>query len=70
MGPDGRPLKADGKGDTALCLALKSSSMPVWAIYALALVGTFAGAVVLWEVLRRIPFVRYCVFGIAKPTKK
>ena len=55
---------------TALCLALKSSALPVWAIYALALVGTFAGAVVLWEVLRRIPFVRYCVFGIAKPTKK
>ena len=55
---------------TALCLALKGSALPVWAIYALALVGTFAGAVVLWEVLRRIPFVRYCVFGIAKPTKK
>lgn len=49
---------------TAACLWLKTTSLPVWADYALALVATYVGAVVLWEVLRRIPFVRYCVFGI------
>ena len=49
---------------TAACLWLKTTSLPVWADYALALVATYVGAVVLWEVLSHIPFVRYCVFGI------
>ena len=51
---------------TASCLWLKSTALPVWSIYILALVATFAGSVVFWEVLRRIPFVRWCVFGIGK----
>lgn len=49
---------------TASCLWLKSSGLPVWSIYVLALIATFAGSVVLWEVLRRIPFVKWCMFGI------
>lgn len=51
---------------TGICLLLKSTALPLWAIYSLALVVTFAGSVVLWEVLRRIPFVRWCMFGITK----
>ena len=49
---------------TASCLLLKSMVLPLWLIYLLALIATFAGSVVLWEVLHRIPFVRWCVFGI------
>lgn len=48
---------------TGACLWLKSTTLPVWSIYVLALIATFAGSVVLWEVLRRIPVVRWCVFG-------
>ncbi len=51
---------------TSACLWLKSTALPVWSIYVLALIATFAGSVLLWEVLRRIPFVRWCVFGIKK----
>ena len=51
---------------TASCLCLKSTALPVWSIYVLALIATFAGSVVLWEVLRRIPFVRWCMFGVRK----
>ena len=49
---------------TGSCLLLKSAALPLWLIYTLALIATFAGSVVLWEVLRRIPFVRWCMFGI------
>ena len=52
---------------TASCLLLKSSGLPVWSIYFLALVATFVGSVVLWEVLRRIPVIRWCMFGIKRP---
>ena len=52
---------------TASCLWLKSTALPVWSIYVLALIATFAGSVVLWEVLRRIPFVRWCLFGVKRP---
>jgi hypothetical protein len=52
---------------TASCLWLKSTALPVWLIYTLALIATFVGSVVLWEVLRRIPFVRWCLFGIRRP---
>ena len=51
---------------TSVCLWLKSAALPVWLIYALALIATFAGSVVSWEVLRRIPFVRWCLFGVKK----
>lgn len=48
------------------CLLLKGSSLPIWGIYLLALVATFAGSIILWEILRRIPFIRWCIFGIEK----
>ena len=49
---------------TSICLWLKSTALPIWLIYTLALIATFVGSVVLWEVLRRIPFVRWCLFGV------
>ena len=52
---------------TGICLLLKGTALPIWVIYALALIATFVGSVVLWEVLRRIPFVRWCMFGIKDP---
>lgn len=51
---------------TAICLVLKALGLPVWAVYVLALMVTYVGSVVLWEVLRRVPLVRWCVFGIEK----
>ena len=51
------------------CWLLKGCGLPVWAIYTLALVATLLGSVVVWEVLRRIPFVRWAVFGIKKNHK-
>ena len=53
---------------TSACLWLKSTALPLWLIYPLALIATFAGSVVLWEVLRRIPFVRWCMFGVKGKT--
>lgn len=55
---------------TAVCLWLKASGMDVWLIYPIALIATYVGAFVLWEVLHRIPFVRYCVFGIKRKEVK
>ena len=52
---------------TGICLLLKGTALPIWGIYCIALFVTFVGSVVLWEVLRRIPFVRWCVFGIKDP---
>ena len=52
---------------TSVCLLLKGTALPLWLIYSLALIATFAGSLVLWEVLRRIPFVRWCMFGIRRP---
>ena len=52
---------------TASCLWLKSTALPVWLIYTLALIATIVGSVVLWEVLRRILFVRWCLFGVKRP---
>ena len=51
---------------TSACLWLKGSGLPLWLIYTLALIATFVGSVVLWEILRRIPFVRWCMFGIKR----
>ena len=52
---------------TGICLLLKGTALPIWGIYCIALIVTFVGSVVLWEVLRRIPFVRWCMFGIKAP---
>ena len=49
---------------TSVCLFLKSINLPLWLTYSLALIATFAGSVLLWEVLRRVPLVRWCMFGM------
>ncbi len=49
---------------TSACLWLKGTDLPLWAIYSLALIATIVGSVVLWEVMSRIPLIRWCVFGI------
>ena len=49
---------------SATCILLKSSTLPVWSIYLITITTTYLGSFLLWETLRRIPFVRWCVFGI------
>ena len=49
---------------TSACLWLQGTGLSLWLIYSLALIATFVGSIVLWEILRRIPFVRWCMFGI------
>ena len=39
------------------------TSLPPLVIYAILLVAVLAGSPLLYEVLRRIPFVRWCAFG-------
>lgn len=46
------------------CIILKTSELPMWSIYLITITATFVGSFLLWEILRRIPFVRWCVFGI------
>ena len=52
---------------TGICLLLKGTALSIWGIYCIALIVTFVGSVLLWEVLHRIPFVRWCMFGIKDP---
>lgn len=49
---------------TATCLVLKQTTLPVWSIYLIAIAATYIGAFALWEILHRIPFIRWCIFGI------
>ena len=53
---------------TAACWWLKTCGLPLWATYTAALALTFAGSFVLWEILHRIPLLRWCIFGIKKKT--
>ena len=49
---------------SATCMILKQTALPIWSIYAITITITFGGSFMLWEILRRVPFVRWCVFGI------
>ncbi len=49
----------------ALLIALYTD-WPAWTCYTLCGVAGLAGGVVLWEVVSRIPFVRWCLLGIKK----
>ena len=42
------------------------TSRPVPAIYLITAICTFGGSILLYEVIRRIPVLRYCVLGIRK----
>lgn len=47
---------------------LKSAtSLPPVAIYAILLLSVVVGSPLLYEILRRIPIVRWCIFGIRHP---
>ncbi len=48
------------------CWLLKGTVLPVWAIYTLALAATLLGSLVAYELLHRIPFLRWAIFGIKK----
>ncbi len=43
-----------------------STSLPPIAIYSILTVAVLVGTPLLYELLRRIPFVRWCVYGIKK----
>ncbi len=51
---------------SATAYYLKSSLLPVWSIYVLTLLSTFLVSPLLYEFLRRIPLLRWCVLGINK----
>lgn len=40
------------------------TALPAWAVYAVMLVAAFPVSVAIYETLRRIPLVRWCVLGI------
>lgn len=42
------------------------TSLPVFAIYAILTLAVFVLSPLIYELLRRIPFVRWCIFGIKK----
>lgn len=45
-------------------------SVPMIVIYLIELVAAFFGSIVLWEVLRRIPLIRWLLFGNKKVKKE
>lgn len=49
---------------TGSCFLLRSSGLPVWAIYLLAIAMTYVGSFAVYELLRRVPILNYCIFGI------
>lgn len=52
---------------TALCWVCRITlGLPAWAVYTLALAGTLTLTPVLYQVIRRIPVVRWCVLGERK----
>ncbi len=53
-----------------ICILLKKISMPPVAIYAIVLVAIMPLTLGLYEVMRRIPVIRFLVLGIKKQNKK
>ena len=47
-----------------VCYYLKSTALPAFLIYILSICATFIGSVALYELLRRIPIIRYLTLGI------
>ena len=43
-----------------------AQNLPIAVIYIIELVAALAGSVLLWELLSRIPVVRFVLFGIKK----
>jgi peptidoglycan/LPS O-acetylase OafA/YrhL len=42
------------------------TSLPIFVIYTTLTLAVFVLSPLIYEILRRIPFIRYCVFGIKK----
>ena len=47
-------------------LAPVAMQLPVWLIYVIELVVTLSVSIGAWELLKRIPVIRYCLYGIKK----
>ena len=45
------------------------TQLPPWAMYVLLALAVFALSPLLYEILRRIPFIRWCVFGEKAPRR-
>jgi peptidoglycan/LPS O-acetylase OafA/YrhL len=54
---------------TAWYLSIYASGLPAVFHYVLTLVAGFAGGVLLYEIISRIPILRWCVLGIKKEKK-
>jgi peptidoglycan/LPS O-acetylase OafA/YrhL len=54
---------------TAWYLSVYASGLPAVFHYVLTLVAGFAGGVLLYEIISRIPILRWCVLGIKKEKK-
>lgn len=54
---------------SAWYLRLYVPQMPALLVYLLVLTAGFAGAFILYEIISRIPFIRWCVLGIKKNNK-
>ena len=55
---------------TNILLIPVAGSVPMMVIYLIELVVALIGSIVLWEVLRRIPLIRWLLFGIKKVKKE
>ena len=51
-------------------LLTRYCDLPAFVFYLLCGIAGIAGAIVLWEIVTRIPFVRWCLLGIKKNRKK
>ena len=44
-------------------------NMPVILVYLISAIAAFGGALILYEIISRIPVVRWCVLGLKKKNK-
>ena len=54
---------------TAYYLKEFAPGLPVAVVYVLVGVSAFVGAVLLYEIIRRVPVVRWCVLGMKRKDK-
>ena len=51
-------------------LLVRFTDSPAAVCYILCGIAGLGGSILLWEIVTRIPFVRWCLLGIKKPAKK
>ena len=54
---------------TAYYLKEFAPGLPAAVVYVIVGVSAFVGAVLLYEIIRRVPVVRWCVLGMKKGEK-